>query len=209
MDLLTNSFPHCLYPILLIESSMLLSTDLRNGVVFKYEGKTWVVIKYEFVKMGRGSGTVKIKAKDIVSGSIVEKGFSQNTKFEEASVEKRSAQYLYSDETFAYFMDSDSYEQFQFPKESVEESLKYVIESGKVIGVYLDESPITIEIPKSVNLKVTYTEPAVKGDTSNNPMKKATLETGAEIMVPLFIETGELIKINTETGEYSERVKNG
>lgn len=185
---------------------MLLSTDLRNGVVFKYEGKTWVVLRYGFVKMGRGSGTVKIKAKDLVTGSIVERGFSQNTKFEEASVEKRSAQYLYNDGDFAYFMDNESFEQYQLDFESVEDSLQYVVESGKVVLVYLDEKPIAVEIPKSVNLKVVYTEPAVKGDTSNSPMKKAKLETGVEVEVPLFVNIGDTVKVNTEDGTYSERV---
>lgn len=186
---------------------MLWSTDLRNGVVFKYEGKTWVVLKYEFVKMGRGSGTVKIKAKDIVSGSIVEKGFSQQTKFDEAIVEKRSAQYLYHDEDFAYFMDNQSFEQYQLDYDGVKEMLQYMIEGSKVVLVYLDEKPITIEIPKSVNLKVVYTEPAVKGDTSNNPMKRAKLESGVEINVPLFVNIGNVVKVNTNTGEYSERVQ--
>ena len=186
---------------------MLLSTDLRNGVVFKYEGKTWIVIKYEFVKMGRGSGTVKIKARDLITGSIVERGFSQQTKFEEASIERKSAQYLYSDDEFAYFMDAESFEQFQLPTKSVKDMLRFVLEGGKVILVYLDEKPITIEIPKSVNLKVTYTEPAVKGDTSTNALKNAKLESGAEIKVPLFVNIGDAVKVNTDTGEYTERVK--
>lgn len=185
---------------------MLLSTDLRNGVVFKYEGKTWIVLKYEFVKMGRGSGTVKIKARDLVGNSIVEKGFSQNTKFEEASVEKRSAQYLYSDDDFAYFMDVESFEQHQLPKDGIKEQLNYVIEGGKVVMVYLDGTPITLEIPKSVTLKVVYSEPAVKGDSSNNPTKRAKLESGLEILVPLFINSGDIVKVNTESGSYSERV---
>jgi elongation factor P len=185
---------------------MLLSTDLRNGVVFKYEGKSWVVLKYEFVKMGRGSGTVKIKARDLVNNSIVERGFSQNTKFEEASVEKRSGQYLYADDDFAYFMDNTSFEQVQLAKEGVEDSLGYILEGGKVVIVYLDDQAISIEIPKSVNLKVVYTEPAVKGDSSNNPMKMAELESGLKIQVPLFINTGDLVKVNTESGTYSERV---
>lgn len=187
---------------------MLLSTDLRNGVVFKYEGKTWVVIRYEFVKMGRGSGTVKIKARDLISGSIVERGFSQNTKFEEASVEKRSAQYLYNDGDFAYFMDNTSFEQYQLDWEGVKESLQYIVESGKVILVYLEDKPIAVEIPKSVTLKVVYTEPAVKGDSSNNPMKKAKLESGVELSVPLFVNIGDIVKVNTEDGSYSERVNN-
>ncbi len=185
---------------------MLLSTDLRNGVVFKYEGKSWVVIRYEFVKMGRGSGTVKVKARDLIGNSIVERGFSQNTKFEEASVEKRSGQYLYSDDDFAYFMDNSSFEQVQVSKEIVEDSIKYVLEGGKVVVVYLDDIPISIEIAKSVILRVTYAEDAVKGDSSNNPTKMAELESGIKIQVPLFINTGDLVKVNTESGTYSERV---
>lgn len=185
---------------------MLSSNELRNGTVFKYEGKTWVVLKYEFTKTGRGSGTVKVKARDLVSNSIVEKGFNLNQKFEEASVEKRSAQYMYSDGTDAYLMDNESYEQFSFPLKDIEDSLQYIVEGGKVVVVYLDGTPITIEIPKSVTLKVVYTEPAVKGDTSNNPMKKAKVETGIEISVPMFIKEGDVIKINTELGTYSERV---
>jgi elongation factor P len=185
---------------------MLLSTDLRNGVVFKYEGKSWVVIRYEFVKMGRGSGTVKVKARDLVNNAIVERGFSQNTKFEEASVEKRSGQYLYSDDDFAYFMDNTSFEQIQLPKDGVEESLGYILEGGKVVIVYLDDVAISMEIPKSVNLKVIYSEPAIKGDSSNNPTKMAELESGLKIQVPLFINTGDIVKVNTESGTYSERV---
>ena len=185
---------------------MLTSTDLRNGVVFKYEGKTWIVLKYEFVKTGRGSGTVKIKARDLIGNSIVERGFSQNTKFEEASVEKRSGQYLYSDEDSAYFMDNQTFEQHAIPLDTVQESLKFIIETAKVVIVYLDDMPIGIEIPESVTLKVVYTEPAVRGDSSNNPTKIAKLESGAEINVPLFINNGDVIKVNTVDGEYSERV---
>jgi elongation factor P len=184
---------------------MLLATDLRNGVVFNYEGKSWMVLNYSYTKTGRGSGTVKVKAKDLLSNSIVDRGFNLNQKFEEATVEKRSAQYLYSDEDYSYFMDNESFEQHALDKGNVEDSLKYIVETGKVVIVYLDGKPITIEIPKSVVLKVDYTEPAVKGDTSNNPMKTARLESGAEIMVPLFINNGDVIKVNTESGTYTER----
>lgn len=185
---------------------MLSSNELRNGTVFKYEGKTWIVLKYSFTKTGRGSGTVKVKARDLMSNAIVEKGFNLNQKFEEASVEKKSGQYMYNDGDQAYFMDNDTFDQYSFPVESVVDSLNYVIEGGKVVVVYLDGNPIGVEIPKSVNLKVVYTEPAVKGDTSNNPMKRAKLETGHEINVPMFVKVGDVIKINTETDSYSERV---
>lgn len=185
---------------------MLYATELRNGVVFKYEGKTWVVLKFEFIKMGRGSGTVKIKAKDVISGAIVERGFSQQMRFEEASIQKSSVQFLYKDEKFAYFMDVNTFDQIEIPLDSIEDSIKFIVPGSKVICVFLDSQPISIEIPKSVNLKVIYTEPAVKGDTSNNPTKKAILESGLEMQVPLFIETGDILKINTETGEYIERL---
>lgn len=185
---------------------MLYATELRNGVVFKYEGKTWIVIKFEFIKMGRGSGTVKIKAKDVLSGAIVERGFSQQTKFEEASIQKKTVQYLYKDEKFAYFMDTSTFDQIEISLDNVNDLIKFIIPGSKVICVYLDDKPITIEISKSVNLKVTYTEPAIKGDSSTNPMKTAILESGLEVQVPLFIEVGDIIKVNTETGEYIERV---
>jgi elongation factor P len=185
---------------------MLSSTDLRNGTVFKYEGKTWVVLRYEFIKMGRGSGTVKVKAKDILSGAIVERGFNLNQKFEEANIVRRTGQYMYKDEKDAYFMDNENFEQYSFPTKDVEETLNYITEGGKVVIVYLEDNPITIEIPKSVNLEVIYTEPAIKGDTSNNPMKMARLETGYEINVPMFIKVGDVVKVNTENGSYSERV---
>lgn len=186
---------------------MLSANELRAGVVFKYEGKTWVVLKYNFIKMGRQSGSVKIKARDLMTNAIVEKGFNLNMKFEEASVEKKSGQYLYSDSEYAYFMDNETFDQIQLPLDIVEDLLRFIPEGNKVILVYLDGRPITIEIPKSVSLKVIYTEPAVKGDTSNSPMKKAKLETNAEILVPLFVNIGDIVKVNTETGEYSERIK--
>ncbi len=185
---------------------MLSATELRKGVVFKNEGKTWIVLKYEFNKTGRGAGTVKIKAKDIINQAIVEKGFNLNQKFEEASVERKSAQYLYADEDNGYFMDNESFEQYTIAAENVEDVKKYIIEGGKVVLMYLDEIPISAELPKSVNLKVEYTEPAVKGDTSNNPMKMAQLETGLQIQVPMFVKNGDIVKVSTETGEYSERV---
>jgi len=185
---------------------MLLASDLRNGVVFKYEGKTWIVLRYELNKTGRGSATYKIKARDLLGNAIVEKGFSQNTTFEEATVEKRSAQYLYADDDYVNFMDNESFEQFVLTKENVEDNLKYILEGGKVIVVYLDGKPIGIEVPKSVNLKVVYAEPAIRGDTSNNPTKRAQLESGAEISVPLFIKIGDVVKVNTQDNTYSERV---
>lgn len=185
---------------------MLSSNELRNGTVFNYEGKTWVVLNYSFTKTGRGSGTVKVKAKDIVSGSIVEKGFNLQQKFEEASVEKRSGQYMYNDGSDAYFMDNNNFEQFSFPVSTVQDVLKFIIEGGKIVIIFLDDKPIGVEIPKSVNLKVVYTEPAVKGDTSNNPMKVARVETGYEVQVPMFIQNDNTIKVNTEDGKYSERI---
>ena len=186
---------------------MLFATDLRNGVVFKYDNSVWIVVKFEFIKMGRGSGTVKVKARNVLNGSIVEKGFSQQMKFEEAFIEKRSGQYVYKDDTFAYFMDSSTFDQFGIPLDNVEESVKFLSEGDKVVIVYLDGQPITIEIPRSVVMRVKYTEPAVKGNTSTNALKRAVLQNGLEIQVPLFVDIGDYIKVNTDTCEYVERVK--
>lgn len=185
---------------------MLWANDLRNGTVFKYEGKIWIVINYEFIKMGRGSGTVKVKARDLMTGATVEKGFSQQMRFEEVNVSKKTVQYLYHDESYGYFMDNETYEQYQLDYERVKESLMFVPEGERVIMIFVEGNPLNIEIPKSVNLKVTYTEPAVKGDTSSGAMKKAELETGLEIQVPLFINIGDVIKVNTDDVTYSERI---
>lgn len=185
---------------------MLTANELRNGTVYKHENKTWIVLNYEFTKTGRGSGTVKVKSKDIINGAIVEKGFNLNQKFEEGEIEKKTSQFLYRNEDELFFMDSQSYDQFSIPAENSNNLEDFILEGEKVIAVFLDETPISIELPKTVNLKVVYAEDSVKGDTSNNPTKMVELETGLKIQAPMFIKQGEIIKVKTEDKSYSERV---
>lgn len=187
--------------------AILTSNELRNGTVFMMDGDPWMVLKFDHNKTGRGGAVNKIKAKNLKTGSITEKGFTTSEKFEEAELSKESCQYLYSDDDSSYFMSINTYDQFDLPKDITEEKLVYLKEGDKVILVFLDGKPISMEVPSSVVLIVEYTESAVKGNTSGNAMKKAKLETGLEISVPMFVNIGDKLKINTETNTYTERVK--
>lgn len=187
--------------------SVLTSNELRNGTVFMMEGDPWIVLRFDHNKTGRGGAVNKIKAKNLKTGSITEKGFSTNEKFEEADLSKESCQYLYSDDSTSFFMSTNTYEQYELPKDTTQDSLLYLKEGDKVIVISLDGKPMGIEIASSVILTVEYTEAAVKGNTSGGAMKRAKLETGLEVLVPLFINIGDKIKINTDTNTYTERVK--
>lgn len=187
--------------------AMLSNTHLRNGVIFKDGSKYYKVIKYEHVTSGRGGAVAKVKVIDLTSGSITIQAYKQNEKVESVDAERKSMQYLYSDELNAYFMDSQTYEQLSVPLSLIGESSKYLANGEKTIVLFVDEKPISVEISKSIELKVAYTEPAVKGNTSSNAMKEAKLDNGLKIQVPLFINTGDIVKINTETGNYVSRSK--
>ncbi len=182
---------------------MLLPTDLKNNTVFKMDGQTYIVVKYEHVTQGRGGATIKVRVRNIKTGAVVEKGFNGNDKVEEADIAKASYQYLYADGDNAYFMNIADFEQIALP---LTEDIKYLKEGEKVIVVSVDGAPAYFELPKTVELTITYTEPGFKGNTVNNPMKRATLETGLEIQVPMFINIGDKIKVNTDTGDYQSRV---
>jgi elongation factor P len=180
--------------------SNLNSSQLRSGTVFKDGKDNLLVLKYEHVTQGRGGTTIKLKVKNILTGSIIEKGYNVNDKFESVDVNKSSAQFLYSDGGVCYFMDSTSFNQFEFNIEN-----KYLSPGEKIIVTYLEDKPIDIEIPNIVSLKVEYTESSSKGNTVNNALKTAKLETGMEIKVPMFINIGDNIKINTQNEEYVGR----
>ena len=180
--------------------STLNSGQLRYGTVFKDGSENLLVLKYEHVTQGRGGTTIKLKVKNILTGSIVEKGYNINDKFESIDVTKSSAQFLYSDSELCYFMDSSNFNQFEFNMEN-----KYLSPGEKVIVTYLEDKPIDIEIPNIVTLNVEYTESSSKGNTVNNALKIAKLETGLEIKVPMFINIGDNIKINTQNEEYVGR----
>lgn len=183
----------------------LSNTDLKNGVVFKDGGEVFTVIRYEHNFRGRGGSVVKVKVRNIKTGGVQEKSFRQNEKVEAVDTFKRTVQYLYSDGTNGYFMDQDTFEQMEMPLGMIEDQLKYLKEGEKVVALFLEEKPLSIEIPMKVTLKIEYTEPAVKGNTANNAMKKAKLENGLEVEVPLFLNIGDVIKVNTETGTYISR----
>jgi len=180
--------------------STLNSGQLRSGVVFKDGNENLLVLKYEHVTQGRGGTTIKLKVKNILSGAIVEKGYNVNDKFESVDVNKSSAQFLYSEGGTCYFMDSSTFNQFQLDIEN-----KYLSPGEKVIVTYLEDRPIDIEIPNIVTLKVEYTESSSKGNTVNNALKNAKLETGLEMKVPMFVNIGDNIKINTQSEEYVGR----
>ena len=183
----------------------LQNTDLRNGTVFKEGSNIYQVIRFDLKKRGRGSSKVKVKVRDIKTGAITEKTYGGQETVESVELSKSNAQFLYSDEAAIYLMDAQTFEQFSLPKSVVGDSLQYVKEGAKVLVLRLDDKPVTVEVPASVVLKIEYTEPATKGDTSSNAVKDARLETGAKIKVPLFINTGDMVKINTETGQYSSK----
>lgn len=187
-------------------ANVLNSNELRKGVVFLQDGKTWKVLDYKHIKMGRTPATVKVKVQDLEQGTITEKSFNSGDSVEEADVAKRTVQFLYSTGEDVFFMDSEDYSQFRLDESALSNILGFLKEGQKLVAVFLDGEPVSIEPPKTVELEVTLSPDAVSGDSTSNPSKKITLETGIEIDAPLFIKTGDIVKINTDTGEYTGRV---
>jgi elongation factor P len=175
-------------------------TNLKKGTIFQWEGEPYRVVEYSQKVMGRGGSIVNVRIKSLVDGKVLEKTFKGNEQLDSADVTNRPVQYLYNDGNEFYFMDTDSYEQFTLPA-------GFIIEGDQVTAQLFDGRVINIELPKNVPLKVTYSENAVKGDTSSAITKNATLETGITIKVPAFIKQGDLVSVDTTTGAYRERVK--
>ena len=186
---------------------MINSTDLKNGTTFLSNNKPYKVIKYTFIKMGRGGATVRVQARNLESGSIEEKTYSSNVKVDEVNTFKRKLQFLYSDGTNVTFMDPKSYEQVELNREMVKEELPYIKEGEEVTLLFWDEKPLSIEIPTKIVLKIVDTPPGVKGNSASNMYKPAKLENGLEVKVPLFIGNGEEVVVDTRTGDYVERAK--
>lgn len=182
-------------------------TDLRNGTVFSADGALWQVITYEHNKMGRGSGTVKVKAKNIRTGAITEKSFITGARVEEGNVEKKKAQFLYADGDAYNFMDPETYEQFSISKAVLGDSAKYLFESLEVSLLTAGEEALGIELPNSLIYEIQDTGPGEKGNTVSNVYKDATMTNGLIVKVPMFGKVGDKIKVDTRTGEYVERVK--
>lgn len=182
-------------------------TDLKKGVVIQIDGKPFRVIEYSQKVMGRGGSIVNVKIKNLIDGSVLPKTFKGQDKIDSAEVTNQSVQYLYNDASGFYFMDPETFEQFQLPVDDVEDSAGYLKEGDTVTLQSFDGRVINVELPKNVYLEVTYAEDVVKGDTTSSVLKDATLETGIKVKVPSFIKTGDVISVDTTTGEYRERKK--
>lgn len=182
-------------------------TDLKKGQVFQLAGVPYRVVSYSQKVMGRGGSIVNVKIKSLIDGRVLDKTFKGNESIEPAEVSNTNVQYLYKDSAAHFFMDEDSYEQFEVSIDDLEDIAGFMKEGDHVQAQLFNGRIITIELPKNVPLKVTYTESAVKGDTSSAINKNATLETGVVIKVPAFIKTGDVISVDTTTGAYRERVK--
>ncbi|WP_304262357.1 elongation factor P [Kallipyga massiliensis] len=185
---------------------MISANDLRKGTTFVYEGDVYEIIDFQHVKPGKGAAFVRSKIRSVMSGGSKEVTFNPNDKFEEARIETREMQFLYKDGNLYYFMDPESYEQIPLEESMVEEAMKYVRESDSVTMRFYQNKPFSVAPPNFVELEVTQTEPGVAGNTATNANKPATVETGATFDVPLFVNIGDVIKIDTRSGEYLSRV---
>jgi elongation factor P len=182
-------------------------TDLKKGVLFQLDGVPYRVVEYGQKVMGRGGSIVNVRIKSLIDGKVLEKTFKGNEQLDSADVTNQSVQYLYSDGAIFYFMNQDSFEQFEVSSDLVGDGAGYIKEGDSVQLQFFNDIAINVELPKNVPLVVTYTEDVVKGDTSSSITKEATLETGISIRVPAFIKQGDLISVDTATGAYRERVK--
>jgi elongation factor P len=186
---------------------MISVNDFTRGVVVKLDGELYSVVEYQHVKPARGAAFVRSKLKNVRKGAIVEKTFRGGEKLEDVKLIKRPMQYLYEDGESLVFMDVESYEQESIPKTAIGDALRFIKEEDMVDIAMYEGEPVMVEPPQTVVLRVTYAEPGARGNTATNVLKPVTVETGAEVRVPIFINEGDYIKINTETGEYQERVK--
>ncbi|MCL4136146.1 UNVERIFIED_CONTAM: hypothetical protein GTU68_036991 [Idotea baltica] len=187
---------------------MASTSDIRNGLTFRYNNHIYTVVSFQHVKMGRGSAFVRVKMKSLTTGKVIENSFNTSAKIDDIRVERKKYQYLYAEDESLVFMDSETYEQINIMKVMID-ALDLLLE-GDIVEVLFnteDDSPLTVEMPQNVVREITYTEPGLKGDTATNTLKPATVNSGAEVRVPLFINIGDKVKIDTATKSYMERVK--
>lgn len=185
------------------------ATDLKNGTTFLSNGDPYKVLKYSLIKMGRGGATVRVNAKNLITGTTGDKTFSSNVKVEEVSTSKKKLQYLYKDGSNAVFLDPSSFEQVEIPLKVIKDELVYIKEGDLVTLLFWEDRALSADIPPNVVLKVADTDPGVKGNSTSNVYKSAKLENGLVIKVPLFVKSGESIRVDTRTGEYVERASKG
>ncbi len=184
---------------------MVTAGDFKNGVTFEMEGNVFQVVEFQHVKPGKGAAFVRTKMKNVITGAVIERSFSPTDKFDSAYIERRDMQYSYSDGDLYYFMDMESFDMVPLNKEVLPDSFKFVKEEMMCKLCSFKGKVFSVGPPTFVDLEITDTDPGFAGNTATNTLKPATVETGAEIKVPLFIEVGEIIKIDTRTGEYLSR----
>jgi elongation factor P len=182
------------------------TNDLKNGLVLNLDGQLWTVVDFQHVKPGKGGAFVRTKLKNVLSGKVVDKTFNAGVRVETATVDRRGMQYLYRDGDDFVFMDTQSYDQIHVPAAVVGDAANYLLENQEAMVAQHEETPLYVELPAAVELVIDYTEPGLQGDRSTGGTKPATLQTGAVIQVPLFITSGEKVKVDTRSGEYLGRV---
>ena len=185
---------------------MASTNDLKNGMVLNLDGQLWSVVWFQHHKPGKGNTVVRTKLKHVLSGKVVDKTFNSDTKVETANVDKRAMTFLYKEGTDFVFMDGETFDQVQVPSETVGDGANYLLDNAEAVVAVHDGTPLYVELPTSVELIISHTDPGLQGDRSTGGTKPATLETGAEIQVPLFVSTGEKVKVDTRDGRYLGRV---
>ena len=185
---------------------MASTADIKNGVVLNIDGQLWSVVEFQHVKPGKGGAFVRTKLKNVVTGKVVDKTYNAGTKVDIESIDRRDFTYLYNDGDGFVFMDATDYDQITVPAATVGDAANFMLENQSVTIALNNGNPLYVELPASVVLEITYTEPGLQGDRSSAGTKAATVETGYEIQVPLFLETGTKVKVDTRTGDYLGRV---
>lgn len=185
---------------------MATTNDLKNGMTLNLDGELWNVVEFQHVKPGKGPAFVRTKLKHVLTGKVVDRTFNAGIKVDTANVDKRTMQYLYKESTDFVFMDTDTYDQIHVPVETVGDAANFLLESAEATVATHDGVPLYVELPAAVELIITYTEPGLQGDRSTGGTKPATVETGYEIQVPLFISAGEKVKVDTRDGKYLGRI---
>ena len=185
---------------------MISTGDLKKGVSIEMDGQLLTIVDWQHVKMGRGGAIVRMKLRNLRSGAIVDRTFDAGERFQRAYLDHRKVQYSYNDGDTYFFMDNETYEMVQISAEKLGDAKNYLLDGMQLEVVYYDDEPISVDLPVTVDLEVTYTEPGFKGDTATGGTKPATVQTGLVVQVPLFVSTGDKIRVKTDTGTYVERV---
>jgi elongation factor P len=188
------------------QADVATTNDLKNGLVLNLDGQLWSVVKFQHVKPGKGGAFVRTTLKNVLSGKVVDKTFNAGTSVDTATVDRREMTYLYPDGTDFVFMDTGTFEQITVPGETVGDAARYLLDNQTALVAVHDGTPLYVELPTSVELVISHTDPGLQGDRSTGGTKPATLETGAEIQVPLFVTTGEKVKVDTRDGRYLGRI---